>query len=80
MRSGTALTLRIPTQGRARVSVHDITGRRVAMLVDALYLPGIHTVAWSGRDRRGETVPSSRYLVRLETQHGTDACKLWVTR
>jgi hypothetical protein len=46
----------------ARVTVHDIAGRRVATLLDGPVAPGSTTLRWNGRDPEGRTVPSGIYL------------------
>lgn len=51
------------------LSVFDMLGRRVAVLVNRVLTPGTHTVTWGGTDRSGTPVGSGRYVLRL--QQGT---------
>ncbi|MBD3222979.1 T9SS type A sorting domain-containing protein [bacterium] len=53
--------------GLARVDVYDLAGRRIATLAEQSFAAGRHTLTWNGEDRRGRTVPSGTYLVRLVT-------------
>jgi len=50
----------------ARVTVHDLAGRRVATLLDGLAAPGATTLTWSGRDPDGRAAASGVYQVRAE--------------
>jgi len=52
---------------RARLTVHDVTGRRIATLVDRALGAGPHEAIWDGRDDAGRAAPAGVYLVRLES-------------
>lgn len=60
--SGTAISFRLPREGQASLTVHDISGRLVAALADGVLPAGAHVVEWSG-DRAAEGI----YFYRLET-------------
>ncbi len=62
----TVLSFRLPTAGPTRLAVHDLAGRRLALLLDRELPAGPHEVAWEGRDDRGRALPSGCYLARLE--------------
>ncbi|HKQ56817.1 MAG TPA: hypothetical protein VJY35_03020 [Candidatus Eisenbacteria bacterium] len=55
-----------PRDGPVRISVFDMTGRRMRSLADRLYPAGEHRVAWDLRDDAGRDVPTGVYRVRLE--------------
>ncbi len=49
------------------VAVFDVTGRRVATLIDAKPLPeGAHRYDWNGRNESGDAVAAGLYFLRLE--------------
>ncbi len=56
-----------PRDGRFRIDVFDLSGRRVAALANRDLTAGPHTVVWSGCDSRGRTLPTGMYLLRLAT-------------
>jgi hypothetical protein len=60
-----AFSLAIPRQTTVRLSVYDVSGRRVGVLVDAVYQPGRYRIAWNGMTTRGR-VASGVYFMRLE--------------
>ena len=51
---------------RARLSVHDVGGRRVTLLHDGPLGAGRHEFVWNGRDAEGRELPTGIYLARFE--------------
>jgi len=83
--SCTAISYNLPAASRVRLCIYDVSGRRVAMLVDREQAPGPHEVLWDGaagpRGRTsGRRVPSGVYLARLEAAGETAARKLVLLR
>jgi len=63
----TAIQYRVPSPGsRVRLSVYDLSGRTVRMLVDAYRSGGEHLAIWRGLDDHGREVGSGVYFYRLE--------------
>lgn len=56
-------TLRETT--RVAISVIDVSGRRIAGLVDDSLEPGLHSVRWDGRDSTGRGAASGVYFVHM---------------
>jgi hypothetical protein len=65
-RDATGIALAVPAPGRARVAVHDVSGRRVATLHDGPVAAGWTRLAWNGRDDGGRRSPAGVYLVAAE--------------
>ncbi len=61
----TRLEFELPRSVRARLDVFDVSGRAVAILIDALRPAGPGSVEWDGRDTRGVPVSSGLYICRL---------------
>jgi hypothetical protein len=55
----------LPTRAPARVTIHDIAGRRVRTLVDGVFEAGYHSADWDGRDEKGVRVHAGVYFYRL---------------
>ncbi len=53
-------------EGRVRVTVFDLAGRRVKTLLDEYRPPGPGSVRWQGRDERGRAVASGVYYVQAQ--------------
>jgi len=77
-RSRTAIRFLLEHEGRARLTVHDVSGRRVATLLEATLRAGEQEIGWDVRDGSGTRLPASVYFLRLETGHGVDAGRLIV--
>jgi flagellar hook assembly protein FlgD len=50
-----------------KLSVYDVRGRLVRVLVDSERKPGRHTVVWDGRNGRGEMIASGIYFYTLRS-------------
>jgi hypothetical protein len=58
----------VAARGPARLSVYDVSGRCVRVLLDVPDLaPGIYESVWDGHDDRGRAVASGVYLSQLRT-------------
>ena len=63
---GTArIDFELPQTMRARLSILDVEGRDVAVLVDGELPAGFYVRSWDGR-RSGGPAPAGLYFVRLE--------------
>jgi hypothetical protein len=66
-----------PTGARpVKVSIQDISGRQVRLLVNGIPKPGLRFVAWDGRDRTGENVSAGVYFALLSVGGHTIEKKL----
>lgn len=70
----------LPHDGRARLSVYDVQGRLVRVLVDGPQTAGYHTVPWDGRDTNGRSVASGVYIGRLEAAGAEARLKLVLSK
>lgn len=71
-RDSARIAFRIPRSGPVTLSIHDVTGRRVATLLAGPRVgAGSHAATWDGRDASGRTVAPGVYFARLETADGT---------
>lgn len=62
----TTVRFAVPTASPVSLQVFDVTGRKVATLVDRAMDAGAHSVVWNGRDDSGSAVATGVYLVRLQ--------------
>jgi hypothetical protein len=75
-RSSSVLSYVLPRSGAVRLSIHDVLGRRVAVLANGIQEAGAHTVAWEGHDDRGAVMPAGIYWARLESGGASAAQKI----
>jgi len=71
---------RLPAAERLRLLVHDVAGRRVALLADREFAAGEHSLVWDGRDAAGRAAGSGVYFVRLEAAGVSESQKLVLLR
>ena len=62
----TRLRFRIPEEGPVRITVYDVTGRRVRSVVDERLPAGDHEAVWDGRNGNGRAVGAGVYFSVLE--------------
>ena len=62
------LVFQAPSSGSARLTVHDVAGRRIATLIDGPMPRGKHAVTWDARSEQGRRAPAGLYFLRLATQ------------
>jgi hypothetical protein len=74
--SATRISFSLPQRGHARLTVFDVTGRVVRVLVDDVAPAGTRVANWDGRDAAGRSVASGVYLVRLESADGARTAKV----
>ncbi len=75
-----SLRLSLPTAGRVRVAVYDVSGRSVRVLADGEMAAGNHSLRWDGRDESGRRVANGTYLFKVETGAGVVTTKTVQTR
>jgi hypothetical protein len=59
--------LEFATDTAARVTVHDVRGRRVAMLHQGAMARGPHAMVWEPVDDHGRRLPSGVYFLQVES-------------
>lgn len=77
-REATELRFSLPRSGLVRIDVVDVSGRRVAQLVDGTMAEGNHTVRWDRHDDRGNRVAGGLYLLMLDVNATRAAHKIVV--
>jgi C1A family cysteine protease len=63
----TEVTYSVPSAQRVRITVHDVRGRTVRLLVEGSSPAGVHSATWNGRDDSGTAVAPGIYFIRLES-------------
>jgi hypothetical protein len=63
----TEVAFAVPRSTHVEITIHDVTGRLIKRMVDGVVDPGIHKVAWDGRDNRDRPASSGIYYVSMRT-------------
>ncbi|MCK4547429.1 MAG: hypothetical protein KAW17_08300 [Candidatus Eisenbacteria sp.] len=72
----TDILFRLAVAGPVELAIYDISGRRVATLVQRAMEPGCHSAAWDGTDSNGAPVASGVYFARLIAHDHDSARKI----
>lgn len=64
-RGPTSIAFSVARGAPVRMIVYDVTGRRVATLVDRTHSPGHYRIDWRGNDEWGQGVAPGVYFTRL---------------
>ena len=65
--AGTVFQVTVPCDGNLTMSVFDLSGRKVATLVDDFAAAGVHNVEWNGFSGEGEALGTGTYFAVTET-------------
>lgn len=76
----TTIAYTISNHSHVRLTVFNILGQQVQMLVDEDKAAGMQSVVWNGRDDKGRRVSSGVYLCRLESDFRTETLKMIVLK
>ena len=78
--SGARFSFDLFRAGRVALRVYDVSGRRVASVMDRTLQPGQHTVAWDGRGEDGTRLRSGVYMYELSLDGQRAARRMVLTR
>jgi hypothetical protein len=62
----TNIDFKLAQSSQVRITVYNVLGQQVKVLVNEELAPGSYTVTWNGTNESGIQVPSGMYLYRLE--------------
>jgi hypothetical protein len=72
----TTVAFDLPRASRVQLTIFNVLGQTVQVLVDEWRAAGHHEVVWDGRDEDGRSAASGIYLYRLDTETGFDVKKM----
>lgn len=61
----TQVAFTLPSARSARITIHDVGGRRIRTLADGMLPAGPRRLRWDGRDDAGQEVAAGVYFIRL---------------
>jgi hypothetical protein len=77
----TTLAYSLPSAARVELSIYDLAGRLVKILVGGEEQgAGSHSVVWRGKDDAGRAMPSGTYFYRLEAGGYTETRRMTLVR
>ncbi len=76
----TEITFELLRDMHCRLTIFDVRGREIAVLIDSMRTIGRQSAVWNGRDSAGRTMPSGIYIVGLRAGSYSEARKLMLAR
>lgn len=72
----TTIKYNLDKEEKVRLTVYDILGNMIKLLVNEFQHPGYHTQIWEGKNEFGERVPSGIYFIELKVQRHSQIIKV----
>ena len=66
----------LPQKTRVNVTIFDLLGRQVVILLNNVQNPGMQSVVWDGRNVAGATVATGLYIYTIELNQNTKSGKM----
>ena len=76
----TTISFHLEATQKVRLTVCDLAGRELVVLVDREFSSGRHELVWNGRDSQGRELASGVYFLRLEAGEFRDSEKVVLLR
>ena len=76
----TTIDFSLDKEGPVVLSVYNVRGEQVAVLVDEILEPGNQGVVWRGQDSKGRTVASGVYLIQMKFDRQVFTKQMVLTR
>jgi len=76
----TIISFSMPGSLPVNLSIYNVRGERVRVLVDEVRAAGRHEVAWDGNDDHGRGVSSGTYIARIKSSAGVLNRKMVLAR
>jgi hypothetical protein len=78
--AGTNIRFEVPSAGYVELSVYDLLGRQVAILLDDFISAGNHVITWDGRAGDGNTMATGVYFYRLRAKDFDETKKMLLVK
>ena len=76
----TQISFYLPTNGRVKIEIFDVRGRKVKTLLNEDVTAGEHSKVWLGDDTRSKKVSSGVYFIKMHTDHGNQQQRVTLIR
>ena len=78
--ASTLITYQLPRSSEVTLTIYNLTGQKVATLVEGVREGGTFSIRWDGRDDRGHDLATGVYLYRLLAGTQVETRKLVLVR
>jgi hypothetical protein len=78
--ASTSVTLILPEETYVEAAIYDVSGARVARIIDERLSAGTHDMHWNGKNGAGKTLGSGVYFLRIKAGHYRSTRKIVLQR
>ena len=64
----TKLDYNLPLRSKVNISIYNVLGQEIKILVNGVKEYGYHTITWNGKDNLGREMASGVYFARITSQ------------
>lgn len=75
-----SIAFSLPGRSRVQLSIFDVSGRRIADLLDGTLAGGTYSIPWDGRDDGGQPVALGTYFYQLTVDGREESKRMVVIR
>ncbi|MGB2696542.1 MAG: T9SS type A sorting domain-containing protein [Candidatus Zixiibacteriota bacterium] len=72
----TVIEYYLPRSTRVNLTIYNVLGRKIKVLVNNFQTKGIKSITWDGKDQKGRMVATGIYFYRLETTDYAESKKM----
>lgn len=76
----TSIEFDLPRRSQVALSVYNLLGQQIKMLVDDKLPSGNHSIEWNGTDSRGRIVPTGIYFYRFQAGEFVETKKMMLLK
>ncbi len=76
----TEIRYELPADGPVSITVYDVSGREIRVLVDEAKEAGTHSASWDGTDSQGQSLASGVYFYRLQAAGFTQTRRMTLVK
>jgi len=78
--ASTSISYKITQTDQVQVDIYDVLGRYIYTINEGVKEKGMHTVAWSAHDEKGQILPGGIYVARLQAGNFSRNTKMLLLR
>lgn len=76
----TKLVYNLPQNSHVRIIVYDMYGKKIRTLVDERKSAGQNSIAWDGKNEKGQAASSGHYIIRMDADNYSKTRKVILAR
>lgn len=76
----TTIQYHLQKEDKVTISIYNLHGRLVILLLSEIKPPGLHSIFWNGRDEKGNRVASGMYFYRIKTGNFAETKRMTILR